>query len=348
MVGYLEFHGLEKAPFEIRPGRGLVLGTAPLRAVLRELEQELRADTQVVSVAGASGIGRSSLARVLPRFFRPWALVARIPNPTRPWHELRSTISAQLGLGKGGLSCGGLAAARSTAGRLLLVVDGAEGLGWETLDHLAALLPHRDGGGKALLQCAMLVRSDPGEAQLAPVFEWLASRAAPRIEFGPLSPRMVRSYIERRLRHAGRERGGVFSEAAAMVVHRLSGGIPHVVNQVCDAALKEALCRCTREVDALLVTEAWGEPGLEKASGGASPDRPRDEPAPRDAGSAALRDESSWLGSPEQLPSLAEVKSEAPAPELEESMWADWSERTAASLRGVPDSAETGPCGETG
>jgi type II secretory pathway predicted ATPase ExeA len=295
MTGYLDFYGLKKAPFEVRFGRGLVLATAPLRKVLERLEAELQTVTQVVAVTGPSGIGRSSLARALPKSFRDWARVARIADPTLPWSELRGRIAVQLGLEDGRLSCSGLKAARAASGRLVLAVDGAEELAPETLDHLGVLLDHRAESGDPVLQCVMLVRSDVDEPETAPVLGWLDSRSAPRVEFASLTPGLTRSYIEKRLRHAGRESRELFSRAAAAVVHRLSGGIPCAVNQVCDAALAEALRRAVEQVDADLVCEAWGEP--QEAGAPVPPTGVVDDP----------HDEASWLGAPDQATALADA-----------------------------------------
>ena len=67
------------------------------------------------------------------------------------------------------------------------------------------------------------------------------------------------AYLERRLSQTGAGRQDVFSADAPAAVHRLTDGIPRLVNQICDHALILAFAAGRRVVDAALIEEAWAD-----------------------------------------------------------------------------------------
>jgi len=74
----------------------------------------------------------------------------------------------------------------------------------------------------------------------------------------PLSREETKGYIRHRLRVAGAS-GEIFTGGALNEAHRLSSGIPRVINVTCDRALLGAYTRETRKVTGALVRRAAGE-----------------------------------------------------------------------------------------
>lgn len=262
MTTYLEFYELMKAPFEVRPGKGPVLATRPLRDALDWVTERLEADDPILCVSGAPGIGRSSLARVLPGSLAAWCRAARILSPLRAWEEIQKQISRQLLL-DAELSTASLVDARSLGQRLVLVVDSAERADDEFLDHLDGLLDRRGPARERLVQVVLLGRDARYSRALEPsLWRWLEARQGLIHELEPISPREIHRYIRKRLENAGSARGELFSESASLVVHRYTQGVPRRVNHTCDVVLREGLRRCTRQVDARLAAdaiEAWAQ-----------------------------------------------------------------------------------------
>jgi len=74
-----------------------------------------------------------------------------------------------------------------------------------------------------------------------------------------LSEEEVGAYIAHRLAIANAARSVVFSPAALRVVHDYSGGIPRVINMLCDRALLGGYTAQTTRIDEdLVVTAAQG------------------------------------------------------------------------------------------
>jgi general secretion pathway protein A len=86
----------------------------------------------------------------------------------------------------------------------------------------------------------------------------LAQRITGRYHLKPLSREETKGYVRHRLRVAGATEE-IFSPAALVELHRLSFGIPRVINVACDRALLGAYTRETRKITAGLVRRAAGE-----------------------------------------------------------------------------------------
>lgn len=255
MSSHLEFYALKRPPFDVRPGAGPVLATRPLRDTLDWVVRRIEADVPVLCITGAAGIGRSSVARVLPGRLASHCRVARLKDPRRSWPELRLSIADQLVLDQG-LCRDSLLAARSQGDRVVLVVDAAERAPVELLAHLDELLDLRGPARERLVQAVVFARtvgeSDPVSA---PVWKWLVERRAHCREHGPLSPSEIHGYVRKRIERAGC-RVPLFSETACLVVHRHTRGVPRRVNEVCDALLREGERHGVRHIDASTAARA--------------------------------------------------------------------------------------------
>ncbi len=75
----------------------------------------------------------------------------------------------------------------------------------------------------------------------------------------PLSPAEVRSYIEHRLRIAGRSRVSLFKSGALSLISSGSCGIPRRVNTLCFNALTLGYAQRRKKIDAKLVEEALSD-----------------------------------------------------------------------------------------
>ena len=65
----------------------------------------------------------------------------------------------------------------------------------------------------------------------------LVQRVRLRFHLGALDERDMHAYIEHRVHVAGREEPGLFAEDAFPVIYRYSGGVPRLINTICDSSL---------------------------------------------------------------------------------------------------------------
>ena len=86
----------------------------------------------------------------------------------------------------------------------------------------------------------------------------LAQRITGRFHLDPLSKPETAAYINHRLKIAGAS-GEFFTRPALKEVHRLSGGVPRIINVICDRALLGAFTQESHRIGPALVREAAGE-----------------------------------------------------------------------------------------
>src|SRR3989441_12910008 len=119
-----------------------------------------------------------------------------------------------------------------------------------------------------------LFRSQPElKAKLhLPELQQLAQRIGLRCRIPPLTLQETREYIRTRLRIAGGRDLSLFSDPAVDRITRYSGGIPRLINIVCDHCLLFAYADQKRRIDQHTVSQAIeyleeGTPPQHKVSG---------------------------------------------------------------------------------
>jgi type II secretory pathway predicted ATPase ExeA len=253
MSAYLKFFELEQSPFEGKAQSQVVLGTKALRDAFALIRSGLDEGTARICVNGGPGLGKTSLARALPKLLDESTRVAVILDAHVSWESVRGSIAKQWGLATGGLARSGLLEAARNR-RLVLVIDQAERASEEFLDHLDVVLSYRSESDEPVVQSvlmASLSATDPQEP--APIVWWLDRIQTLQLEFAPLSRDGIESYIHKHLKRAGWRGERLFRPEAALAIHEYSGGIPGEVSRLCERLLAEAAESGLRHIDATFV-----------------------------------------------------------------------------------------------
>jgi len=141
--------------------------------------------------------------------------------------------------------------------RVVVIVDEAQNLSTETLEQVR-LLTNLETPSQKLLQIILIGQPELREVLARVELRQLAQRVTGRYHLNPLSRNETASYVRHRLKVAG-VTGEVFSAAALREMHRLSNGIPRIINVVSDRALLGAFTQETQRVGPALVRSAAGE-----------------------------------------------------------------------------------------
>ncbi len=265
---YLSFFGLNEKPFAITPDpRYLYLSERHAEA-LAHLLYGINESGGFIQLTGEVGTGKTTVVRTLLSRVPHHADVAVILNPRVTPVEFLLTICEELGLGMADADRDSvkqmvdalnrrLLSAHAEGRRIIVIVDEAQNLSAEVLEQVR-LLTNLETPTQKLLQIILIGQPELRELLDRTELRQLAQRITGRYHLEPLSREETRGYIRRRLRVAGAA-GEIFTPAALAEVHRLSTGIPRVINVTCDRALLGAYTQETRKITAALVRLAAGE-----------------------------------------------------------------------------------------
>jgi general secretion pathway protein A len=119
---------------------------------------------------------------------------------------------------------------------VVLIIDEAQALSPQLLEEVR-LLTNLETPDRKLLQVILVGQPELNNTLEQPRFRPLKQRISVRFHLQPLNPRELKEYIKRRLRVAGARSPYLFSPKALKRIYQYSGGIPRLINIVCDNAL---------------------------------------------------------------------------------------------------------------
>jgi general secretion pathway protein A len=265
---YTSFFGLTEKPFAITPDpRYLYLSERHAEA-LAHLLYGINESGGFIQLTGEVGTGKTTVVRTLLSRVPHHADVAVILNPRVTPVEFLLTICEELGLDIAAADRDSvkqmvdalnrrLLSAHAEGRRIIVLVDEAQNLSIEVLEQVR-LLTNLETPTQKLLQIILIGQPELRDLLDRTDLRQLAQRITGRYHLKPLSREETKGYVRHRLRVAGAT-GEIFTPAALSEVHRLSMGIPRVINVACDRALLGAYTQETRKVTAALVRRAAGE-----------------------------------------------------------------------------------------
>jgi general secretion pathway protein A len=270
---YLAFFGLNEKPFAITPDpRYLFLSERHAEALAHLLYGVTEAGG-FIQLTGEVGTGKTTVVRSLLAQTPQHAEIALILNPRMTAPEFLLTICEELGIGVQDAATGSLKdlvdilsqyllRAHSGGKRVVLVVDEAQNLAPEVLEQVR-LLTNLETNTQKLLQIILIGQPELRELLDRNELRQLAQRITGRYHLCPLTLEETAAYVRHRLRVAG-STSDIFTPAALREVHRRSGGVPRLINVLCDRALLGGYTQDRHQVGASFVRrgaqEVFGRP----------------------------------------------------------------------------------------
>jgi general secretion pathway protein A len=254
---YLAFFGLNEKPFAITPDpRYLFLSERHAEALAHLLYGVTEAGG-FIQLTGEVGTGKTTVVRSLLAQTPQHAEIALILNPRMTAPEFLLTICEELGIGVQDSATGSLKdlvdilsqyllRAHSGGKRVVLVVDEAQNLAPEVLEQVR-LLTNLETNTQKLLQIILIGQPELRELLDRNELRQLAQRITGRYHLCPLTLEETVAYVRHRLRVAGAT-SDIFTPAALREVHRRSGGVPRLINVLCDRALLGAYTQDRHQV----------------------------------------------------------------------------------------------------
>jgi len=292
---YLEYYGLEQAPFSITPDPHYVFLSEHHRDALAHLLYGIRqgGGGGFVQLTGEVGTGKTTLSRLLLNQLPENTHAALVLNPRLEPAELLQTICEELRLPTGiapaptpapaptGKRKGGKAAASARASarpggkamfdalgaylleayakgdRVVLIIDEAQNLSTEALEQVR-LLTNLETETQKLLQIILIGQPELRDMLARPELRQLAQRITARYHLRPLDEAGTAAYLRHRLTTAGAKRFP-FAQDAVRRIHQRSGGVPRLINVIAERALLGGYAHDLLSIDAKTVDRAAGE-----------------------------------------------------------------------------------------
>jgi len=261
---YTNFFSLSELPFSIAPDPKYLFMSDRHREALTHLNSGLDGSGGFVLLTGEVGTGKTTVSRCLMADLPQSTQLAFILNPTLSSQELLATICDQLKIRyrKTGATLKTLTDKISEKLlknhakdiNTLLIVDEAQHLEAEVLEQLR-LLTNLETDTKKLLQVILIGQPELQQLLKRRDLRQLAQRITARYHLLPLNHQELATYIKHRLSVADCHRT-LFNKGALTAIHKLSQGIPRLINLICHSALMEAYNSNNAVVDKKIVLRA--------------------------------------------------------------------------------------------
>lgn len=264
---YQSYFGLAEAPFSIAPDPRYLYMSHRHQEALATLLYGVSGDGGFVLLTGEVGAGKTTVCRCLIEQIPESCDVAYIFNPRLTVVELLSTICDEFVIAYpvGNTSIklfvdainDYLLDAHARGRHTVLIIDEAQNLSADVLEQMR-LLTNLETHQRKLLQIILLGQPELAAMLAKPELRQLAQRIVARYHLGPLTKAEVAAYVRHRLEVSGAQRQ-LFPGTLARLVHRLSGGVPRVINVLCDRALLGTYVQGKDRVDRATLAQAARE-----------------------------------------------------------------------------------------
>lgn len=265
---YTSFFGLGEKPFAITPDPRYLFMSERHAEALAHLLYGITESGGFIQLTGEVGTGKTTIVRSLLERMPGHADVAVILNPQLTPIEFALTICEELGIFMRDEDASSikdlvdllnrrLLEAHARGRRIVVIVDEAQNLSPATLEQVR-LLTNLETASQKLLQIILIGQPELREVLDRVELRQLAQRITGRYHLAPLSRAETASYVKHRLKVAGGN-GEIFSTSALREIHRLTDGIPRIINVICDRALLGAFTQEQHRIGPSMIRDAASE-----------------------------------------------------------------------------------------
>ncbi|MCP4352034.1 MAG: AAA family ATPase [Desulfobacterales bacterium] len=244
---YKNFFGFKERPFQLVPNPAYLFLSKSHEEALAHLTYAVIQGDGFVEITGEVGTGKTTLCRVFLDNPGENTESAYIFNPRLDSIQLLKAINDEFGISSKADTTKALIDTlnsfliqkKAEGKKVILLIDEAQNLSKEVLEQLR-LLSNLETSTSKLLQ--IIIVGQPELKQMLDSYELrqLEQRITLSCHLSPLSYKETKEYIQHRISIASRKPGIRFTRSAYRAIYKYSGGIPRLINIVCDRALLTA------------------------------------------------------------------------------------------------------------
>ncbi len=242
---YTAYFGLTTTPFALTPDPHFLYLSERHREALAHLLYGANEGSGFVLLTGEVGTGKTTLCRCLIEQLPPTVDIALLLNPRLTSTELLAAIFDELRIAYNRTSFSlrdyidtlntYLLTAHSVGRRTVLILDEAQNLSPDVLEQVR-LLTNLETASTKLLQIILVGQPELNTLLKRTNLRQLSQRITARYHLLPLSAKDTKSYVNHRLSVSG-ARKSLFTGSATRLIHHYSGGVPRLINIICDRSL---------------------------------------------------------------------------------------------------------------
>ena len=263
---YTQYFGLKENPFALSPDPRYLYLSQRHQDALAHLMYGITGGGGFVQLTGEVGTGKTLMIRAMLLRLPDTVDVALVLYPFLSVREFMFALCDDLRIKRpveDGLKSqidtlnAFLLENHAQGRRTVVVMDEAHRLNREVLEQIR-LLTNLETTKEKLLQIILVGQPELNSMLARPDMRQLAQRVTARYNLQALLPAETRAYVTHRCQVAGAE-AQLFTTVALYLVHRLTGGVPRLINVLCDRALLAAYARGKTRVSAGILRAAAHE-----------------------------------------------------------------------------------------
>jgi len=263
---YREFFGLKEKPFSVTSDPNFLFLSRVHKEAFSHLIYGIKERKGFLEITGEVGAGKTTLCRALLNQLEANTKSAFIFNSTLPELQLLQAIVEDFGLiveKKTKVAMlrqfnAFLLEELTKGNNVILIIDEAQNLKNSILEEIR-MLSNLETEKSKLFQIILVGQPELKNKLRSPSLRQLRQRIGVRFHITPLEKDEVPQYINHRLSVAGSKGDITFAPEAVESVCAYSGGIPRVINMVCDKAMLLAYVMETKAISQSLIQRSISE-----------------------------------------------------------------------------------------
>jgi len=276
---YQDYFGLNTPPFENTPDPAFFFMGARYRETLALMIHSVISRKGLICITGSVGTGKTTLSRVLTSHLPEETIVISLVHPKAKSTELTSFVAHSLKLTQtpdsylllNELIREELIKIDDAGGRCVLIIDEAQFMSDELFQEVL-FFTNLETSQHKLIQIFLLGQKELLDKINRPEMRQLSQRISVTKFLRSMDRAQSIQYIKHRLITAGGS-PDIFSDEALDLIASNSGGIPRIVNRICDATLLKAFMLQKETAETAEVQLAISDLGLDFRSGPRKPIR---------------------------------------------------------------------------
>jgi general secretion pathway protein A len=247
---YLDLFKLQELPFRLTPDPAFLYLSKHHARAKAYMESTIWFTDGFVVITGEIGSGKTTLIETFLKELEKDVVVAQISQTQVSAVEFLQSLLAQFGFQPFKMKKAELLATLNeflieqyaNGRRVLLIVDEAQNLSNKVLEEIR-LLSGIETTKEKVLRIILAGQPELNEKLNSSGLVQLAQRIRLRFHLTALSKSDTASYIQHRLEVAGSQGREIFHPDTFALIYRYTGGIPRLVNTLCDTAMMAAFAR---------------------------------------------------------------------------------------------------------